>query len=145
MSAVSRSRGLRKLGRTILQWAVSMGSTGLTALVSEALGVEFGPTAAVAFQAFWLFFYTYFQNNLETAGKIPVLFPAPGLISSSLAPADGGSPDLTPAIAPTAAATVDAVADPAGQVLGEVTDLTGDVVGTVTGQLPPEVIEPGHD
>lgn len=137
MSTVAQSRGLRKLGRTIVQWAASIGTTGLTLVMAEAIGVSFGPAAAVIFQAFWLFVYTFAQNALETAGKIPVLLPSPGLVSNVLTPI-GAVTDVTPLIAPVTAATVDAVADTAGGVVGTVTDLAGDVVGTVTGQLTPE-------
>lgn len=144
MSTVAQSRGSRKLARTALQWIASIGSTGITAAIAEALGVSFGPQAAIAFQAFFLFVYTYAQNSLETAGKIPVLFPSPGLVSQILTPVAGAVPDLTPLVAPGAAATVDAVSDTTGGVAGAVTDLTGDIIGEVTGQLDPEDDAPGH-
>lgn len=138
MSSIPQSRGLRKLGRTVLQWAASIGTTGLTLVVAESVGVKFGPLAAVAFQAFWLFLYTYAQNTLETAGKIPVFLPAPGLVSQILTPVTGAVSDVTPIVAPTISATVDAVSDITGDVTGAVTDLTGGVIGAVKGKLPPK-------
>lgn len=141
---IAVSRGLRKLGRTILQWILSLGSTGLTALMAEHLGINFSPVASVLFQALYLFIYTYAQNTLETAGKIPVLFPSPGLVSQVLTPVSGAVSDVTPMVAPAVSATVDAVSDVSGGVAGAVTDLTGGIVGKVTGQLDPEDDSEGH-
>lgn len=75
--SVATSRGLNKLGRTIIQWVVSLGTTGITVKLGEYFGVTFNPVVEVMFEGFWLFVYTYCQNFLETNGSIPVIFPVP--------------------------------------------------------------------
>lgn len=88
MSELAVSRAFSKLGRTILQWVVALGTTGITVKLADYLGITLSPLADVAFQAFWMFLYTFAQNALETSGKIPVLFPTVGLDSSSTPPTD---------------------------------------------------------
>lgn len=123
-------RGLAKAGRTLLQ-VVAAG--GLTALV-DALAEDLDPTAQLAIAAGWLLVVTFAQNTLETAGKLPVLLPSPGLVTDTA----GGA-------VTTAVGTVDAVVEAPGRVVGPVLDTAGRVVGGVTGAVGGLLGGPGDD
>ena len=110
-------RGWRKAARTLVQM---IASGALTAAVT-ALAGGLDPTTQALVAAGWLFVVTFSQNAAETAGKIPVLLPSPGLVSS--------------AASSTTEAVVEAHANETGEVEGVVTDLAGGVVGEVVGQL----------
>ena len=135
MSSAAQSRGLRKGTRDALQAVVAIvaagGATAVIELVVDSVSPAVGVLMAFGFKVV----IAYLQNYLETAGKIPVLLPTPGLVSAVLSPVADAAKDTTPLVAPAAGATVDATSDIAGVVTGEVTDLDGGVVGTVEGQL----------
>lgn len=89
--SVALTRGLSKLGRTVLQWVVALGTTGITIKLADYLGVTFSPAIDVMFQAFWMFLYTFAQNALETSGKIPVILPSPPIpVPENTTPVPGG-------------------------------------------------------
>lgn len=138
MSSPAQSRGARKGVRDAIQAVLAVvaagGATALIELVVDQLNPAYGVLMAFAFKIV----IAYAQNYLETAGKIPVLLPTPGLVSAVLDPVKGAVTDATPLVAPAAAATVDAVTDAAGKVTGDVVDIAGGVVGEVTGQLDHE-------
>lgn len=119
-------RGFKKAMRTAAQMITS---GGLTALVNSIVH-GLGPVAQLVVAAGWMYVVTFTQNSLETAGKIPVLLPTSGLVSTAGAAA--------PAVG-----TVEAVADSqTGEVTGTVTDTIGGVVGEVVGQLG--YVDPEH-
>jgi len=123
MSSPALSRGLRKGLRTVVQLAVG---GALTAAVT-ALAGGLAPNTKVYVMTGWTVAIALLQNGLETAGKIPVLLPTPGLVPS-------GGP------VPVAVGTVDAVAEKVGDAVGEV---TGTVEG-LTGELLCEVVDVDH-
>lgn len=135
MSSPAQSRGARKGIRDAVQAVLAVvaagGATAAIELVVDHLNPAYGVLMAFVFKIV----IAYAQNFLETAGKIPVLLPTPGLVSAVLDPVDGAATDATPLVAPPAAATVDAVTDAAGKVTGAVTDTAGGIVGKVTGLL----------
>lgn len=137
MSGPASSRGLRKATRDVLQAIAAAASGGGSILLIDAITGNFEPTIGVIVAFVMKIVFTYLQNYLETAGKIPVLLPSPGLVSAVLDPVTGATLDKTPLVAPNVGATVDALSDKTGAVAGAVTDLTGNVVGEVTGQLSP--------
>lgn len=115
-------RGLRKLGRSVVQVIVSGGATALISLIVG--GLSPGAAAGVAFG--WYVLVVFLQNYGETAGKLPVLLPSPGLITTTPGGAVG-----------TVVGTLDAITTPvlAGptQVVGDVVSTAGKVVGGVAG------------
>ena len=135
MSSTAQSRGSRKALRDVFQAALAVVAAGGTTAVVDLLITKVNPAYSVFLMLFYKVLITYIQNYLETAGKIPVLLPSPGLISpvNDSAP---GEEDETPLLAPSAEATVEATVDTVGEVTGAVTDLAGDVVGQVTGTVP---------
>lgn len=126
MTSPAQSRGLRKGTRDALQAALAIvaagGATAVIDLVVDSVNPSVGIVLAFAFKVL----IAYLQNYLETAGRIPVLLPTPGIVST----AAGADSALAPAVG-----AVEAVADVAGEVTGTVTDMAGGIVGTVTGQL----------
>jgi hypothetical protein len=72
------SRGARKALRTVVQVAAG---GALTALVT-ALSGHFDPEITALIMGAWIAFVAFAQNWAEAAGKIPVLLPAPGLITT---------------------------------------------------------------
>jgi phage-related protein len=125
MSSPAVSRGLRKGLRTVVQVAAG---GALTALVTAVAGGLAPSTQAIVMGA-WIAFVAFSQNWAETAGKVPVLLPTPGLISSV---GDGVA---------VAVGTVDAVAEKVGDTVGEVTG----TVQSVTGELLGEVVDVDHE
>lgn len=140
MTTVAQSRGLRKATRDALQAIAAAASGGGAVLLIDAITGNFEPAIGVVVGFIMKIVFAFLQNYLETAGKIPVVLPSPGLVSAVLVPVADAVADKTPLIAPAAVAAVDALADQSGTVLGTVTDLTGGVIGHVTGQLPADVV-----
>jgi hypothetical protein len=128
MTSAAQSRGLRKGTRDLAQAALAVlaagGATALIELVVDSVSPAYGLIMAFAFKIL----IAYAQNYLETAGKIPVLLPTPGLVPST---GDGVA---------VAVGTVDATAEKIGDAVGEV---TGTVEG-LTGELIGEVVDVDH-
>jgi len=112
------SRGLRKFGRDVLQVVAAGGATAVVGVLTGHLNPEVAVLVAFGFKVF----VTFAQNTLETAGKIPVVLPSPGLVTTSA----GG-------VASKVVGTVDAVTEGSAQVVGEVVNTAGQVVGAVAG------------
>lgn len=113
-------RGWRKGVRAIVQ---TIAAGGMTALVVAIAGHLDPATEAVVLGAN-LALITFLHNFLETAGKIPVLLPTPGIVPSIGAVAGKA--------VGTVETAVDRVGDAVGDVEGVVTDLGGDLLGEVT-------------
>ena len=111
-------RGLRKFGRDVLQVVAAGGATALVGVLTGHLNPEVAVMVAFGFKVFLVFA----QNYLETSGKIPVVLPSPGLITTTTGGVLGKS-----------VGTVDAVTGEAGTVVGEVVSTAGNVVGGVAG------------
>ena len=135
MSSPAQSRGARKGIRDAFQAVLAVIAAGGATAVIELIVDHLNPVYGVLMAFVFKIVITWAQNYLETAGKIPVLLPTPGLVSAVLDPVKGAVTDATPLVAPAAAATVDAVSDAAGKVTGEVIDTSGGIVGKVTGLL----------
>ena len=121
-------RGWRKGVRSFLQTLAGGGFTGVIALLAGGLSPLMASILTIGSGAI----IAYLQNYLESAGKIPILLPTPGLVSPVMAPTVAD-----PVIAPPAAATVDAVVDGSGNVTGNVVAVdSGTVIGTVSGEVP---------
>lgn len=113
-------RGLKKALRTVIQLAVGGALTETVNRMADGLS----PNTKVYVLAGWTVLIALLQNSLETAGKIPVLLPTPGLV-----------PNIAPLAAKavgTVETTIDKVGDTVGDVEGIVTDLTGGLLGEVT-------------
>lgn len=131
-------RGLRKAGRDLLQVIAAGGATALVSMITGHLHPEIAVIVAFGFKVLTAFA----QNTLETAGAIPVILPAAGLITTSAGGAIG-----------KAVGTVDAVTAGTGQVVGEVLNTAGKAVGGVAGavggllgpapDIPPDVESKG--
>jgi putative Mn2+ efflux pump MntP len=123
MASPAQSRGLRKGTRDLFQSLLAVlaagGATAVIELVVDSVNPAYGVVMAFAFKIL----IAYAQNYLETAGKIPVLLPTPGLVPS------------VGAGAAVAVGTVDAVAEKVGEIIGEVTgtvqSTTGELMGVV--------------
>jgi hypothetical protein len=95
-------------------------------LLIDAITGTFQPQVGVAVAFVLKIVFAYLQNYAETAGKIPVLLPTPGLVPSA-------GPVLTPAVG-----VVETAVDTAGDVVGDVEGIVEDVTGTLIGEvLPP--------
>ncbi len=112
--SVASTRGLNKGVRTLLQ---TIAGGGLTAVTEIVVGGLKSPAREIIF-AVWTAVVALAQNYLETAGRIPVLLPTPGLVPST----DSSVVE----------ATVEATTDVVGDVTGVVTDTTGKIIGEVT-------------
>lgn len=110
-------RGWRKAARTLLQLAVGGALTAGVGVLTDGLS----PNAKVLVLTGWTVLIALLQNVAETAGKLPVLLPSPGLVVGPVADVVVG--------------TVDAVVEETGAIAGDVLDVAGDVVGEVVGQL----------
>jgi hypothetical protein len=125
MSSAAQSRGLRKGMRDALQAVVAIvaagGATAVIDMIVDNLNPAYGVLLAFVFKVV----IAYAQNFLETAGRIPVLLPTPGLVPSV---GEGAA---------VAVGTVDAVAEKVGDTVGEVSG----TVQSVTGELLGEVVD----
>lgn len=122
-SSVALNRGWKKAARAVAQMAVAGSATVLVTAIAGGLS----PATGGLVLAFWGVVVTFLHNYLETAGKIPVLLPTPGLVPLVR---DVAEPVLAPVLA-----TAEAGVAVTGEVVGSVTDLTGAVAGTVTGAV----------
>lgn len=113
-------RGIRKALRTAAQLVVA---GGLTAAVN-AFADGLSPNVKVYVTAGWTVVIALAQNFLETAGRVPVLLPTPGLVPSAAGVA-------TKAVG-VVETTVDKVGDVVGDVDGVVTDTAGGLLGEVS-------------
>lgn len=113
-------RGWRKGARSAIQL---IAGGALTALVTAVAGGLSPTTAAIVLGA-WTVVVAVAQNTAETAGKIPVLLPTPGLVPSV-------APVLTPVVG-TVETAVEQIGDSVGDVTGTVTDIAGGLIGEVT-------------
>lgn len=113
-------RGWRKAARTVLQLVAS---GALTAAVDTVAG-GLSPNAKALVGAAWLIAVSFAQNYAETAGKIPVVLPTPGLVPSA-------APVVAPAVG-VVDTTVEKIGDSLGDVTGTVTGIAGDLIGEVT-------------
>jgi hypothetical protein len=128
MSSPAHSRGFRKATRDVFQAVLAViAAGGTTALLDMLLG-HVNPAIAVAYKIL----VTYAMNALETAGRIPVLLPTPGLAT---AVGDGAA---------VAVGTVDVVADKVGEAVGEVSGTVESLTGELTGELIGEVVDVDH-
>lgn len=121
MNSPALHRGLRKAARTLAQLAVGGALTAAVNTVASGLT----PNMKAYVLTGWTVLIALLQNTLETAGKIPVLLPTPGLVPS-VAPILGK-------VAGTVETTVDQVAGAVGEVTGTVTDTSGQLLGEVVG------------
>jgi hypothetical protein len=114
------NRGLRKMGRDLLQVIAAGGATALVTLITGHLHPELAVIVAFAFKLL----VTFAQNTAETNGSIPVVLPSPGLVTTT-----------TGGLVGTVVGTVDAVTSGTTQVVGDVVNTAGQAVGAVTGTV----------
>lgn len=121
-------RGWRKAARDLLQAVAAVaaagGTTALIDVVAGSVDPALGVTLAFAFKVL----FAFLMNWAETAGKIPVLLPTPGIV-----------PSVAP-VATRAVGTVETTVDMVGDAVGDVTGVVEDTTGTLLG----EVIPPGE-
>lgn len=118
-------RGWRKAVRTVVQLAASGALTAAVNQIADGLA----PNSKVYVLAGWTILLALLQNSFETAGKIPVLLPTPGLV-----------PSVGP-VATTAVGVVETTVDHVGDLVGDVTGTVEDVAGGLLG----EVVPPGEE
>lgn len=122
------NRGVRKAVRTLLQLAAG---GALTAAVNQfADGLS--PNAKVLVLTGWTVIIALIQNTAETSGKVPVVLPAPGLVTTAPGRVVAKTVGVVDATAETLGGAI-------GDVEGVVTDMTGDLLGEV---IPPGEGEP---
>lgn len=117
-------RGGRKAIRDLLQSVAAIaaagGATALIDLITGSVKPELGVVLAFVFKVG----FAFLQNSLETAGKIPVVLPTPGIATA----ATGAVVAKATGVVET---TVEKVGGVVGDVSGVVTDLTGGLLGEV--------------
>lgn len=114
-------RGSRKALRTVLQLAAGGALTGLVSALAGGLS----PSVQGLIMAAWTAFVALAQNTAETAGKIPVLLPTPGIV-----------PSVAP-VAVAAVGTVETAVDQVGQTVGDVTGTVTSLTGELLGEVDP--------
>lgn len=115
------TRGWRKAARAVLQ---TIAAGGMTALVVAVAGHLDPATEAIVLGAN-LAIVTFLHNFLESAGKIPVVLPTPGLVPSA-------APVLAPAVG-----TVDTAVEKIGDAVGDITGVVQDLEGNLLGEVNP--------
>lgn len=120
-------RGWRKAARDLLQALAAVAASGGTVALIDAITGSVDPVLGVVLAFVFKILFAFVQNYAETAGKIGVLLPTPGLVPSS-------GPGAV------AVGTVDAVAEKIGDAVGEVTG----TVQSTTGELLGEVVDVDH-
>jgi hypothetical protein len=123
MSSPAVSRGLRKATRDVFQALLAVVAAGGTTVLLDLILGHVDLVIAVPIGVAYKVLVTYAMNALETAGKVPVLLPTPGLVPSV---GDG---------APVAVGTVDVVAEKIGDAIGEVTGTVQSVGGELLGEV----------
>ena len=113
-------RGLRKAIRTALQLAASGALTAAVNTFADGLS----PNTKVYVLAGWTVLIALCQNGLESAGKIPVILPTPGIVPSTGA--------VTKAVG-----TVETAVEVAGDAVGDVEGVVIDATGTLLGEVGP--------
>lgn len=121
------NRGFRKGGREIIQFIAAGGATALIGVLTGHLSPELVVIVGVLLK----FFVTFSQNTLETAGKIPVLLPSAGLVTTTA----GGAVSKVVGTVDTVVQATTGTATAATQVVGDVVSTSGQVVGGVTGAV----------
>jgi hypothetical protein len=136
MSNPAQFRGARKGLRDAFQAVLAVvAAGGATVVVDLLIGQINSLLVGAVLTLVFKVLIAYAQNLLETAGKIPVLLPTPGLVSAALEPVEEVLAGAVPILAPPPVATVDAVVAETGEIAGTVVGVTGGVVGKVTGLL----------
>lgn len=126
------NRGLRKAARTVMQVVAAGGATVLVNHLADGMG----ETAKLSVLLGWLLVVTFAQNALETAGRVPVMLPSPGLVVTKAAGAVVDKAVATvPAVATDVGATIDGTTGVFTEVAGPVIDTAGETVGSVTGMV----------
>src|SRR5688572_28302139 len=128
MSSIALTRGWRKATRDLLQALAAVAASGGTVAVIDAITGTVEPAVGVGLAFAFKILFAFLQNWAETAGKVPVFLPTPGLVPSA---GDGAA---------VAVGTVDAVAEKVGDTVGEVTG----TVESLTGELLGEVVDVDH-
>jgi hypothetical protein len=120
----SLHRGYRKALRTVIQLVAAGGLTAAVNQIADGLA----PNTKVYVIAGWTVLLALAQNTLETAGKVPVLLPTPGLVPSvgKVAKNVGVVETAVETVADEVAGVEGVVEDLGGNLLGEVTDLGED-------------------
>lgn len=113
------TRGWRKALRTVVQIVAAGGLTAAVNQVADGLS----PNSKALVGAGWLIFVVFCQNAAETAGKVPVLLPTPGLVPSAAK------------VAAKAAGTVDTAVETVGDAVGEVTGTVEGLGGELLGEV----------
>lgn len=119
------SASLYRGGRKAVRQVVQMAAAGSLTVLVTALAHGLDPAVSGLVLAFWGVVVVFLHNYLETAGKIPVLLPTPGLV-----PSVGG---IVEPVAGTVETTIDRVGQAVGGVTGTVTDTVGGLLGEVVG------------
>ena len=119
-------RGWRKAARDLLQAVAAVAAAGGTTALIDAVTGSVQPELGVTLAFVFKILFAFLQNWAETAGRMPVLLPTPGLVPST-------GPVLTPAVG-----VVETAVDTAGEAVGDVEGIVEDVTGTLIGEvLPP--------
>lgn len=123
MRSAAQTRGLRKGVRDFLQAVAAAASGGGAVLLIDAITGTFQPAVGVGVAFILKVFFAYLQNWAETAGKIPVILPTPGLVPS------------VGTVADKAVGTVETTVEKVGDAIGEVSGVVEGVAGGLLGEV----------
>jgi hypothetical protein len=127
------TRGVRKAIRDLVQVAIAVvGAGGATALL-DALVDSVDPAVGVVLAFVFKVLIAYAQNTLESRGRIPVLLPSPGLVTTGTGTLQRAVGAVVPQVEAAVQTTVEGVATTEQRIAGPVLDNAGRVVGAVTG------------
>lgn len=118
-------RGTRKALRDLLQAVAAAASGGGAVLLIDAITGNFEPQIGVVIAFILKVVFAFLQNWAETAGKISVLLPTPGLVPSA------------GAVAEKAVGTVETAVDKVGDVVGDVEGVVEGLGGELLGEVIP--------
>lgn len=130
------NRGARKAARDLFQAVVAvLAAGGATAVLDLVVG-SVDPVVGVVMAFVFKILVSYAQNTLEAKGKIPVLLPSPGLVTT------GDGPllrrvvgQVVPVVQSTVRTNTATGTTAVSNVTGPVLDTAGKVVGAVGGAV----------
>jgi hypothetical protein len=134
MSSAAQFRSLRKAVRDAFQALLAVLAAGGATVAFETFIGTLAPAYSGLLAIALKIVIAYAQNYLETAGRIAVMLPTPGIVPVVPEVEDGNPANGLPMAAPVGG-IVEAAVDDAGALVGQVKDTKGAVVGDVIGAV----------
>ena len=120
----ARVRGWRKAMRDVFQAFLAVIAAGGTTVLIDSFLDSVPATWSIPIGIAYKILFVYVQNYLETAGKIPVMLPTPGMVPSTGALA--GQKTVG-----TVETTVEQLGGAVGEITGTVEGLEGELLAEV--------------